>query len=82
MTLDIWGSSLKATEGGMNSLLKSVNIIRGCLQEIQIIQEEYEKSENFIIQQLFKDVNTVFNTLIEILGHLEERCGISSTKTC
>ena len=78
MTLDIWGSSVKASEEMLSSHMKAVNTIRGCLQEMQEIQEEYEKSENVLVKQVFKDINTIFNVLIEILGFLEERCGISS----
>ena len=58
--------------------MKTVNTIRRALQDIQTLQDDNEKSENIIIQQVFKDVNTVFNVLIEILGYMEERCGISS----
>ena len=78
MTLDIWGSSLKASEERTSAHMKCINIIRTCLLEIENIQNEYEKSENIIVQQVFKDVNTIFNVLVEVLGFMEERCGISS----
>ncbi|OMJ81033.1 hypothetical protein SteCoe_18596 [Stentor coeruleus] len=78
MVLDIWGSSLKSSEEKLSSHIKSITTIRSCLQEMQTIQEEYEKSENLIIQQVFKDFNTIFNIFIEILGFMEDRCGLSS----
>lgn len=77
-SLDIWGSGLVIPGEKLTSHMKSVNSIRSGLQEIQSILDEYEKSENIIIQQVFKDINIVFNAFIEILGAMEERCGISS----
>ena len=78
MVLDIWGSCSKMGNRKETNHIKSVNEIRNCLQEIQNILEEYEKSENSVVQEVFKDVNTVFNVLIEVLGYMEERCGLSS----
>lgn len=78
MALDIWGSSIKASEDRLSCHMKALNTIKRCLQEIQSIQEKHEKSESIIVKQVFKDVNIVFNILIELMGHLEERCGISS----
>ena len=78
MVLDIWGSCCKVGDEQLSNHMKSVEAIRACLQDIQSIQDEFEKSKNRVVQEVMKDVNTVFNVLIEILGYMEERCGLSS----
>jgi hypothetical protein len=76
MVLDIWGS--QSGDEQLSSHMKSVNSVRTCLQDIQVVHDEYEKSKNHVVQQVLKDVNTVFNVLIEVLAYMEERCGLSS----
>lgn len=78
MVLDIWGCCNKVDQGNMTNHIRSVFDIRTCLQEIQSVLEEFDKSENLTVQEVAKEVNTVFNVLIEVLGYMEERCGLSS----
>lgn len=74
MVLEIWGSSLKSSEEKL-SHTKTITAMRACIQEIQLIQQENDKSNVSIFRQVFKDINTVFNALNEILSFMEDRCG-------